>query len=40
VRDLLEMMAAAGLVAVEYAGSTPVSTSRFTTGALFRARKP
>jgi hypothetical protein len=29
----------AGFVAVEYVGATGVTTSRFTAGAMFRARK-
>jgi len=33
-------MESAGLVQVEYVGPTGVTNSRFTVGALFRARKP
>jgi hypothetical protein len=40
VRDQIELMEAAGFVDVEYAGGTGITTSRFTAGGLFRARKP
>jgi len=40
VGDLMGMLRAAGFEGVEFAGSTGVATSRFTEGALFRARKP
>lgn len=36
-RPLIEV---AGLTAVEYVGPSGITTSRFTAGALFRARKP
>jgi hypothetical protein len=34
------MMAKGGFIEIEYAGPTGVATSRFTSGAVFRARKP
>jgi hypothetical protein len=33
-------MADVGFMDIEYAGQTGVATSRFTSGAAFRARKP
>jgi len=33
-------MADAGFIDIDYAGSTGVATSRFTSAAIFRARKP
>jgi hypothetical protein len=33
-------MADAGFIDIEYGGPTGVATSRFTSGAVFRARKP
>ncbi|MDA8155517.1 MAG: hypothetical protein M0Z52_03550 [Actinomycetota bacterium] len=38
--DQLDLIKAAGFKDVEFAGDTPVSTSNFTVGALFKARKP
>jgi hypothetical protein len=35
----MEIMQRAGFVDVEFAGRTGVATSKFTEGAVFRARK-
>lgn len=40
MRDLISLMEATGFTNVEYVKSTGVTTSRFTVGATFRARKP
>ncbi len=40
VGDQVALMAKAGFVGIEHVGATGVATSRFTVGALFRARKP
>ncbi len=37
--DLISLMRGAGFIGVEYVGGTPVSTSPFTVGGLFRASK-
>jgi len=39
VGDQLALMQKAGFISVEYLGTSGVATSRFTVGALFRARK-
>lgn len=39
VRDLLGLLENAGFVQVEHVGPTGIATSKFTEGALFRARK-
>jgi hypothetical protein len=39
VRDLMEIMRAAGFREVEFRGTTGMATSKFTEGALFRAKK-
>lgn len=37
--DLINLMRGAGFISVEHVGGTPVSTSPFTVGGLFRASK-
>lgn len=39
VRDLTGLMREAGFKEVEFLGTTGMATSKFTEGALFRARK-
>jgi hypothetical protein len=40
VRDQEQLMRAAGFVEVKFLGPTGFRTSRYTAGALFKARKP
>jgi len=39
VGDLLDLLGKAGFSQVEFLGSTGITTSEFTEGALFSARK-
>ncbi len=39
MRDQVGLMEKAGFIQVEHIGMSAVTTSRFTVGALFRARK-
>jgi hypothetical protein len=39
VGDQIAVMQKTGFILVEYLGTSGVATSRFTVGALFRARK-
>lgn len=39
VRDLVGLMKSVGFVQVEYVGTTSITTSRYTIGAMFRACK-
>jgi hypothetical protein len=40
VRDQISLMEKAGFSEVEFVGLTGFRTSKYTVGALFRARKP
>lgn len=39
VRDLIDVIRAAGFKEVEFRGTTGMATSKFTEGALFKAKK-
>jgi hypothetical protein len=40
VRDIVSLLKKAGFEQPEFGGKTGITTSKFTEGALFRARKP
>jgi hypothetical protein len=39
VRDLMDIIGKAGFTDIEFRGTTGMATSKFTEGALFRAKK-
>jgi hypothetical protein len=39
VRDLIDVIRASGFKEVEFRGTTGMATSKFTEGALFKAKK-
>lgn len=40
MRELVDLLESVGFVDVEFVAKTGVSTSKYTVGATFRARKP